>query len=170
MNTIDYAILGLTFISAAIGIWRGFIREAVSVAVWVTAFGLAYSGADVVGGYFEGLLSDHSARVVVGFVVLFLLVHIAGFVVARLLSKIVKTIGLSSVDRVAGVGFGVVRAFVIVAVVVLLAGMTPLMDSPTWHQSYMVGIVSDILTWIQARYPLSLPQSFTPTSALEMTK
>ena len=158
MSVVDYAIAAIVLISLVIGIWRGFIREALSVIVWIAAFWLAYSGAETLALKIEGTLDDKALAVLISFVALFLVVHIAGFFISRLLAKAVKSIGLSGVDRVAGAGFGALRGLVIVSVVVLLVGLTPLNQSPQWADSYMVDLVRDVLAWVDQRYPLELEE------------
>ena len=38
MTWLDYAALGVVAVSVAWGIWRGLVREVISVAGWVLAF------------------------------------------------------------------------------------------------------------------------------------
>ncbi len=154
MSGIDYAVLGIIVLSAVIGVWRGFVREALSLAIWVLAFWLAYAGAGSAEVYLRGWISDQSLRLVVGFVLLFLLVHIAGFVVSRLLSTLIRSIGLKGVDRVAGAGFGFVRGAVVVAAIILVVRLTPLVDEPVWQQSYMIAVFDNALEWVNQYYPL----------------
>ena len=155
MSGVDYAILGIITLSAAIGIWRGFVREALSLAVWVSAFWLAYAGASVAESYLDGWIVDQSLRLVAAFVLLFLCVHIAGFVISRLLSTLIRSIGLKGVDRVAGAGFGVVRGVVVVAAIILVAGLTPVVDDPVWQESYMIAVIENGLAWVEQYYPLA---------------
>lgn len=161
MSSVDYLIIVVIVVSALIGIWRGFVREALSLVVWVAAFWLAYLLAGRVESYFAGMVTDHSLRLVVAFVLLFLTVHVVGFVVARLLTSLLASIGLGGVNRLAGGGFGAMRGVLMVAVVVLLVGMTPLAEAALWRDSYIVGLFVDGLGWIQHYYPLDLNSVFS---------
>ncbi len=154
MSSIDYLIAGIILVSALIGIWRGFVREALSLLVWVAAFWLAFAWAATLEVYLAEVISDQALRLAVSFVALFLAVHIVGFMISRLLSTVVKSIGLKGVDRVAGAGFGLARGFVVIAVLVLLAEMTPMAQEAPWRQSYMVAAVKEGLAWLQLYYPL----------------
>jgi len=156
MSGIDYAIASIVAISIALGVWRGFVREAVSLVVWAGAFWIAYIGTDVIAPMLEGLIGDPAIRLGLAFVLLFVIVHVIGFFVSRLLAKVVKSIGLTNVDRAAGAGFGFMRGFVIVGAIVFLVGITPIRDSSQWRDSSMVPLVEDGLGWIQERYPLNL--------------
>lgn len=161
MSGIDYAIIAVVSISLAFGLWRGFVKEALSLVIWVGAFFLSYSGADLIAPVLESVIAEQALRVAVSFVSIFLLVHIVGFFVSKLLANLIKSIGLSSVDRIAGAGFGFLRGFIIVSVVVLLVGMTPIKDSPQWASSGLVPLVGEALGWIQERYPLDLQNGLT---------
>ncbi len=156
MSTLDYLIIAVIALSTLIGIWRGFVREALSLVVWVAAFWLAYLWAGTVASYFVEMISDQTLRLLTAFVLLFLTVHVVGFVTARLLATLLASIGLGGVDRLAGGGFGVVRGVLMVAVVVLIAGMTPVTQASSWQHSYMVGLFADGLAWVQHYYPLDM--------------
>ena len=154
MSGIDYVILGIIALSALLGVWRGFVREALSLLIWIVAVWFAYAWAMRLEVYLGNVIDDQGLRVIVTFVTLFLAVHIIGFVVSRLLAAMIKSIGLSGVDRVAGAGFGLVRGVVGIAVLVLLAEMTPVQQEAMWQQSYMVSVFKDVLQWVQMHYPL----------------
>ena len=161
MNILDYAIMVITVLSVLVGLWRGFVREAISLGVWVAAFWLAYALAGSVEVYLIGWISDEALRLGAAFVIIFLAVHMLGFVVSFVALKLVKSVGLGSVDRAAGGGFGVLRAVVVISVAVLLAGFTPLKEEPFWTQSYFVDIFQELLVWVEQRYPMVWDQATT---------
>lgn len=162
MSSVDYVIIAIIAVSAAVGIWRGFVRESLSLVIWVAAFWLAYVWAGTFESYFSATINDRSLRLVTAFVLLFLAVHVAGFVISRLLASLLESIGLNGVDRVAGGGFGIVRGVVLVAAVVLVAGMTSVVKEPLWQQSRMIALCSKGLAWVQHYYPLDIKAVFTP--------
>ena len=93
MNSLDYAIMVITALSVLVGLWRGFVREAISLGVWVVAFWLAYSLAGSVEVYLIEWISDEALRLGVAFVIIFLAVHMLGFVVSFVALKLVKSVG-----------------------------------------------------------------------------
>jgi membrane protein required for colicin V production len=155
VSSVDYVIIAIIAISAVIGLWRGLVREALSLLVWVAAFWIAYGWAGSFEVHLSGAISDRTLRLVSAFVLLFLLVHVVGFVISRLLTALLESAGLSGVNRVAGGGFGVVRGLLLVAAAVLVARMTPISEEPLWRDSYMVGLFSEGLAWVQRYYPLN---------------
>lgn len=154
MSSIDYLILGIILVSLAIGVWRGFVREALSLLIWVAAFWLAYTLMTTLEVYLANLITDQALRLAVSFIVLFLAVHIVGFFVSRLLATVVKSIGLKGVDRVVGAGFGLARGVVVIAVLVLLVELTPMNEEALWQQSSTVSLFKDMLQWLDMHYPL----------------
>ena len=71
MTSIDWVIIAVLVVSAALSLRRGFVKEALSLVSWVAAFVIAR----VFSGNLATLLVDHietpSARWVVAFVLLF---------------------------------------------------------------------------------------------------
>jgi membrane protein required for colicin V production len=154
MSGFDYVVLGSIVVSTGIGVWRGFVRETISLLVWIAAFWLAYLLTPLVEVYLAEMINDKALRLISTFVVLFISVHIVGFVLSRLGSKLVKKAGLKETDRIVGGVFGVVRGVVIIAVLVLLIDMTPFKEEPMWQESYLVSLFKDGLEWVNQRYPL----------------
>lgn len=154
MTAVDFVIIATIALSTLIGLWRGFVREALSLVIWVAAFWISYAWAGTFEPHLGSWISERSLRLVTAFVLLFLMVHVVGFVVSRLITALFESIGLSGVNRLAGGGFGLVRGGLLIAALVLVVGMTPLADGSPWRQSYMIGLFSEGLAWVQHYYPL----------------
>lgn len=138
MNWVDIAIVAIVLISALISLFRGFVREILSLVAWVVALWAAAHFARPAASLLEPYTSIETVRLVLGFIavlVLALLVTgLANFLIGRLLAKT----GLTGPDRVLGVGFGVLRGVAIVAAVVFCAGLTALPGAPAWQQARLI--------------------------------
>ncbi|MGH8399524.1 MAG: CvpA family protein, partial [Gammaproteobacteria bacterium] len=73
MTWIDYLILGIILVSALVSLFRGFLRETVSLLAWIIGFWLALRFARNLGGLF-GFVHNPSLRVVIGFIIIFVAV------------------------------------------------------------------------------------------------
>jgi membrane protein required for colicin V production len=135
MTWLDYAVLIVLAASILWGVWRGFVHEVVSVASWVLAFLAANMFAGAIGEALPKSMLTPEARVLVSFVVLFIVTLIVCTVVGNLLSKAVKVAGLGPLDRVLGGVFGLARALVILLAFALVAGLTALPRQPVWRSS-----------------------------------
>jgi hypothetical protein len=69
------------------------------------------------------------------FVLVFVAALFAGGLVAFWSAKLVAAVGLRPVDRVLGAAFGVVRGVVVLLVVTVVVGMTPMARAPWWQES-----------------------------------
>lgn len=153
MNWADWAIVGVFSLSCIIGLVRGFVREALSLAVWLAAALVAR----LFGPRLEILLIDHidtpSLRIVTAYAVLFVVTLILGSLVIYLISALVRATGLSGTDRLLGMIFGALRAFVIVvALVIFLPGFLPVDQDGWWHQSRLIPYFVDCESWVKSVY------------------
>jgi membrane protein required for colicin V production len=145
MNGLDYVILIVIALSALIGLLRGFVRETVSLLAWIAAFwlGMSYSGR--VAAHLGGVIASPSLRLAAAFIAIFLAVLIAGFVINYLLASLLKKAGVRTSDRVLGVVFGVARGLLVVSLAVVLVELTPLVKSPSWRGSVIVGYMQPMV-------------------------
>jgi membrane protein required for colicin V production len=150
---VDYGILGILVLSMALSAWRGFIREALSLASWIAALVVAVAFSDAAAGLLVDHVSVPSVRLIIGFAVLFLITLLVGGLLSYLVSTLVDKTGLSGTDRAVGVIFGLVRGVGIVAVLVLLAGLTPVPQDPWWNQSLLLPRFVDLAILIRDLMP-----------------
>lgn len=120
MAVIDIIILCIVAISALIGVFRGLIKEALSLASWFAAIvaGTLFSAqlADLI----ENLINNASLRRIAAFAILFIGVIFAGSLISNLVSKLTQAAGLKGVDRTLGAIFGVLRGVIIMLIIVLV--------------------------------------------------
>lgn len=138
MVWVDFLIPVIITISALLSLMRGFVREAISLFGWITAFWIALRFSNSLADMFLSSISIPSLRIVIAFTILFVLTLILVALINHLAGHLVKTTGLTSTDRMIGMVFGVARGAVVVAILVLLAGFTTLPQDPWWHESVMI--------------------------------
>lgn len=149
MHGIDILILGIIGISTLISLVRGFVKEALSLVAWVMAIWVASRFADVLAVYLEPWIAPPQLRFIIGFATLFVLTLFVAGLVNYLIGQLVRRTGLSGTDRMAGMLFGVVRGGIVVAVLVLLAGLTTIPQGPWWQQSLLVAHFEQMAGWMQ---------------------
>ncbi len=138
MNWLDYAILAVIALSALISLVRGFVREVLSLLVWVLAFWVGIRFSQPLSMYLVEYIASPTIRLGAAFAALFVLTLLVGAVINYLAGQLVTRTGLSGTDRFIGVLFGVARGLVVVAVIMLAAGLTALPREPWWQESMMV--------------------------------
>jgi len=159
VNGLDLAILLIVLVSGAISIWRGFVKEAISLATWVLAFWIALVFAPKLAVLMPDGLESPSARWLVSVVALFMATLLVGGLTNFLVSTLVEKTGLSGTDRALGVVFGILRGVVIVAVLVLLVGETALQRETWWQGSRLLPYFSPVADWMKAHYPADMAES-----------
>lgn len=135
MNWADYGILAIVVLSVLIGFLRGFTREFFGLATWVLAIGLAIVAGERLIVQLEPHISDPLVRAGVAYGALFLVGLLAGGILTALLVNRIRGSQFSSADRTLGGGLGLVRGVLLVALAVLIGGMTSLRESPWWKES-----------------------------------
>ena len=156
MIWIDYTIIGLILISSFIGLLRGFIREAFSLVIWVVAIWVGLNFSRDFSGFLDSVISYSSARIATAFAILFFVTLILGGLISYLLGELVKKTGLTGSDRFAGMIFGVARGLVVVSIVVMLAGLTPLPEDPWWKESSLIPPFQSLAVWLRDHIPSGL--------------
>jgi membrane protein required for colicin V production len=160
MTGIDFAIIGIIFISCIISVLRGFVREALSLASWVISFILAWELHSAFAGLMESTIENNNLRLIVAFFVLFVLSLVAFTLVIFFAGKLVEKTGLTGADRVIGVFFGVARGVLIVTALVALAGYTQLPQADVWKDSLLVSYFQPIAVWLIDFLPAEYTKNF----------
>lgn len=137
MNWLDLVFLGIIAVSVVISLVRGFVREVISVLVWVGAVWVSLRYAQPLSGYLTDYLASPTLRLIVAFVVLFVLTLIVGAVISYFAGVLVGRTGLTGTDRALGMVFGGLRGALIVALLVLGAGLTAIPQEHWWRDSLL---------------------------------
>lgn len=153
---VDYVILFLVVLSAVIGLFRGFVREAFSLVIWFVAAWVAYTFCQAFSVYLLEWINVPSLRIAVAFVVLLVTTLVLGALCSFLIGQLIDKTGLTGTDRFAGFLFGVARGVVVVAVMVLLAGLTPMPQDPWWNESMLIGPFQDFALWMRGQLPAGM--------------
>ncbi len=170
LSTVDWVLLGVVALSALMGAFRGIVVEVLSLVVWIAAFWLAFGYGAAVAGLFFAQMHDPAARLFVAYAAVFIAALIVGSVVTWLIGKLVRSVGLGSIDRVLGLLFGVVRGCALACMLVLLLGLTALPRQPSWQQSPLIPEFQRGAEWMKAWLPESAAQHVNFDAVAEQGK
>lgn len=147
MNWIDFAILAIIALSAVISLIRGFVKEAISLTVWIAAFFIASNYYLQLANFFSNI-SEPTIRNATAIAVLFISSLVVGALINFVIGKLVQSTGLSGTDRLLGLVFGALRGVLVVSAVLFFAdAFTPAAGSEGWQQSVLVPEFSFIIEW-----------------------
>ena len=134
MTAFDYGVIAILLASLALGLWRGLIGEVLALLAWVLAGLAAWQLGPEVGALITAI-ADPGLRVLAGYAAVFVGVLIVLALVRLAVRGLLKALGLTAVDRVLGVVFGVARGLLIVFILVAIGGMTSLPKEMWWRNA-----------------------------------
>ena len=144
---IDWVIITIVAISTLISLKRGFVREAMSLVIWVGAFVIARTFHPNMQTLLAETVGNPTVRLIAAFGILFVGTLIVGAVVNNALGRLVEATGLSATDRTLGMFFGLARGLVVVLVALALLRMTPVTGDTWWQQSVTVQELARVEAW-----------------------
>ncbi|HUX91109.1 MAG TPA: CvpA family protein [Gallionellaceae bacterium] len=138
MTQFDYIVLVIIILSVLLGWWRGLVYEILSLLSWVTSYFVAKSWAAEFTPYMPAVLESEALKSAAAFMAVFVTTLILCGIAAWSLNKLIKSFGLDwRTDGVLGAIFGFFRGWMLVLVIVLLAGLTKLPQTPFWHDALL---------------------------------
>ena len=153
MTWLDYAVLGVIGVSLLWGVWRGLVREVISLAGWVIAFLAANLFAGPLGEALPGSIPGPELRVLAAFVAIFIASLVLATLAALLLSKLAQAAGLGGLDRALGALFGLARGALLATAFALLAGLTSLPRNPAWTGSASGRLLAQVALALKPALP-----------------
>jgi membrane protein required for colicin V production len=160
MAWFDIAILAVILISTLISLVRGFVKESISLATWIIAGFIAITYYLVLSDYLLPYIDSPTISQAAAFAALFISTLIVGAIINFMVSQLVTRTGLSGTDKMLGMIFGAARGVLIISMIVLFAGLTPMPSEIWWQQSNLVEYFREIALWIQEWMPQDLASRF----------
>jgi len=160
VNVLDWVIVAVIVVSGVISVARGFVKEAISLASWLTAFWVALVFAPKLALIMPASLQSPTLRWGAAALSLFMATLLVGGLTNFLVSTLVEKTGLTGTDRALGVVFGILRGIVIVALIVLVGSATSLRQETWWNRSSLRPLFDPVAAWMQAHYPADATESW----------
>lgn len=162
MNLIDVLFVAVLVLSLLVGIWRGLLRELLSIGSWLLAGYLAWRFHGLLMGPLEGVIDSAGARQAAALLLLFIAAVLVLALLSHLLVGLLARSPLRGTDRTLGAAFGVLRGVVLIAAAVLLVEATPLQESIWWRQSSLVPQARVPAQWLRSAVEWGLERAGAP--------
>lgn len=148
MALLDLVFVTILVVSALIGVSRGFVKEALSLLAWVVSFYLAWqftdavlADASVLMAYLKSHVGVPAFRTAIVFTGLFIGSMLVFSLINYVIDKLVGVTPLAALNKLLGMGFGLLRGAFIVAIIVAGLQATPVAEMQVWHQSPIVSVI-----------------------------
>jgi membrane protein required for colicin V production len=149
-NSVDWVIVVVIAASVLLSLWRGFTREAISLAGWVAAFLVANMFSAQLAMLLGDFIVSITGRFVVAYAILFVLTLMVAGLLGKLGRQVVRVTGLSLLDRLLGTVFGFARGVIIVLVgVYLIRQLLPPQNLQWMHHSQLMPQIDMLVHWVQ---------------------
>ena len=135
MNWTDYAIIALLAVSCIVGLVRGLLREVISLVSWLAAVWLAWTFGSTLEPHLGGALQDAAVRPWAARAIIFVAVLLVGAGIGAIVTHFVRLSIFSSLDRLLGLVFGLLRGAVVLGVLAMGCHALRLHEEPWYRQS-----------------------------------
>jgi membrane protein required for colicin V production len=146
----DVLIALIVLGSTLLGLLRGFVREAVSLAFWILAIWAAWKFGSIVEPHLGGLLADPKVAPWIGRLVVLVLVLLIGWATGMMLAYFARSAGLGPLDRAIGLLFGIARGMVLMGLMVIGGELLHLNQEDWWSRSKLVPYGEAVGDWLRA--------------------
>jgi membrane protein required for colicin V production len=158
LGWVDIGLLLFMALSIVVGLVRGVVFEVLSLAGWVVAFVAAQLLTPMVQPHTSIGQPGSALNHAVAFASVFLVALVLWGLGARLVRLLIRATPLSSLDRLLGAAFGLVRGFFVLLLLALVLGLTPVAKWPSMQRSqgvaWLNSVVKEIMPWL----PINLTQ------------
>lgn len=156
LNWVDYTIIALLGLSVLISLFRGFIKETLSIITWGLAIWLSLLFSNLVSGMLSHSIENEMLRHLVAFASIFVSILILGAVFSFFLSSLVKSTGFGGTDRILGVAFGLARGVLITALLLVVVNLTSFQGQSWWKNSVLIPQFKPVMVWLEGYIPTNL--------------
>jgi len=166
MPIIDILIAVAISISVIVGIFRGFVKEAISVTALLVAIWSALYFGPGVGEIADSWLNSEELKLC-GRILVFAVILSIGGLLGWGISKLVRLSVLSGMDRLAGSVFGAARGVLFVALAIIGGQYAGFDNDEWWLESELRPHFEVVADWIKVMAPMGY-ELLTPEPPAEM--
>ena len=146
----DHLFAIILLLSGALGYFRGFIRESISLVTWLLGLWLAWHFAYLVNPWLGGALAEPGVREWTGRAIVFFIVLLVGSGIGALVTHLARrAAGLAMMDRLLGVLFGLMRGAIVIGLLVIAGRAVNLDLEPWWEKSKSMPAADAVANWLE---------------------
>jgi membrane protein required for colicin V production len=152
-NYLDIGIVVIISLTALVGMVQGFVWMTIFLVTWVAAIFLSFTYSSELAKNLPFNLSNEVIQTGLAVLLIFLGVLLIGALINFLFGKAIHAIGIGAVDRIFGAVLGIGLGVLILSLLTILSGMTPLPDQKLWKTSTLVPKLEESAVWVKSFVP-----------------
>jgi len=163
MNLVDFILLGVIIAFGAAGFWFGFVRTVGYFLCNIVGLYFAFRFYKPVGEWMLKITNWDSNTAqfwtfVIGFVLISVAIGFVGRLVVKLLDVVARLPFISLINRLAGLGFGLLQGILVCAAVLYVLARYPIGAGAMTaiEQSQMVGLLNYVVVLLSPFIPEGL--------------
>jgi len=155
MGGFDWIIAAVFLVSIVVGIFRGFVKEALSITSWIVSIWLAFTFCAEAGEFIHQYIRIPTPkfREWAGFALIFVAGLFVFAIISYAITKIFVRGPIKGVDRVLGLGFGAVRAAAIIVALLVVARGFGFDSSDWWQNSKYLSKFEPMMNYVEDLFP-----------------
>lgn len=173
MPIADLIIAAAIVISVAVGLFRGFVKESISIVTLLLAIWAAMNFGAHAGQLSEQWVSSEGLQLWIGRTLVFVAILAVGGLAGWGISRLVRLSALSGTDRILGAMFGFVRGALLLGVFIIGGQMANFDKDNWWQNSRLIPYGTAVADWLRVMAPVGAdmlqlaPGDFVPKSLSE---
>ena len=143
MTHFDYLALTLIAIFSFWGLWKGFVKEILSLAGLFAAFYFASQYDTLAASYFK-FYDNQQVKIVFFFILIFVVVLFITAVITKILNKLIKVANIGFFNHVLGFIFGGFKGMLIAYLFLYMSRFIPSMHFLDEQNSFLIPYLDQI--------------------------
>ncbi len=169
MAGFDWIIAAIILVSMIVSIFRGFIKESLSLISWILAIWLGITfcveAGELIHQYVR--IPTPKFREWAGFAAVFILTLFLFAVISYMVYKFIVRGPIKGVDRVLGIGFGALRGIAIVVALLMVARALGMENSQWWSSAKHIPKFVPVMDFVEGMLPESLRREPTEPGSIQ---
>lgn len=153
LNWFDWVLLTIMSVSTLYGLFRGFVKEAITVTAWALAAWLSYMYAQPLSSYLEPHIETASMRVALMVLGVFVVVLSSSAMIRQGFRWAIDRVGLVGLDYVLGGFFGALRGVVLSMLLMIVLLNLGFSEDNWWKEGHIVSKLSTVMDMIPDHLP-----------------
>jgi len=149
-----------------VGVFRGLVKEAISIAALLFAIWAALYFGPAIGDVSDSWLNSEELQMWFGRVLVFSVILAVGGLLGWGISKLIRLSVLSGMDRFLGSLFGALRGILLAAVFIIGGEFAGFDNDEWWLKSRLIPHLEVVAEWIKVMAPQGL-ELITPDEAVK---